>query len=337
MRASGGAAMGVFGDIGKVIIGGALGGPGGAISVFTVEHGAEVVEGSIDVARQIVRVGTDVYRAAPPEVFALSGDPLHGLLKHEAEDELIMLGQIAGDAAIYSGITWPLVGPFGAAPHLYITGRLLLGKVHFRSPNAQEWEMARYIFGDTLPARTDVVLTNLAGLSGFPFTYPLTPLSRPITINLAGWYEPDPPIDEGPVLFHELTHAWQVERRVLKEVFLYDAHVLVTEGEEAYLFEPGSQWSDYNVEQQACIVEAWARGATRRAAELSDDTFKFDSNSRSKLALHSPLFRYINGNIRRADDDAHTSDGTSIRDLLADGGHRTVREMYSSPPPIWWP
>jgi hypothetical protein len=50
--------MGLLKDIGKVIIGGVLGGPAGAISVFTVEHGTEVIEGTIDVARQIVKIGT---------------------------------------------------------------------------------------------------------------------------------------------------------------------------------------------------------------------------------------------------------------------------------------
>src|SRR5262245_43875618 len=98
--------MGLLGDIGKVIIGGVLGGPAGAISVFTVEHGTEVIKGTIDVARQIVTIGTDVYRAVPPWAFALAGEPLHGLLKHEFEDELILLGEIAGDVAICTGLSW---------------------------------------------------------------------------------------------------------------------------------------------------------------------------------------------------------------------------------------
>lgn len=103
---------GLLGSIGKVIVGGIAGGPGGAIAVFTVEHGAEVLEGTIDVARQIVRIGTDVYRAIPPEAFVLGGDPIHGLLKHEAEDELIMVGLLAADMAIFTAVTWPAVGPF---------------------------------------------------------------------------------------------------------------------------------------------------------------------------------------------------------------------------------
>src|SRR5689334_2781935 len=135
--------MGIFSDIGDVIIGGIIGGPAGAISVFTIEHGEEILKGTIDEARQIVKIGTDVYRAIPPWAFALAGDPIHGLLKHEAEDELIMLGYLAGDFAIFTAVTWPIVGPFGAALHLYESGRLLFGKIHHRPMNDQEWEMAR--------------------------------------------------------------------------------------------------------------------------------------------------------------------------------------------------
>ena len=103
------------------------------------EHGTDAVEGTIDVARQIVKIGTDVYRAIPPEAFALSGDPLHGLLKHEAQDEIILLGEIAGNAAIFSALSWPALGPVGAslaiaqgAVPLYVTVGSLVGKLHHR-------------------------------------------------------------------------------------------------------------------------------------------------------------------------------------------------------------
>jgi hypothetical protein len=297
--------VGILGDIGKVIIGGALGGPAGAVSVFTAQHGSEVVEGSIDFARMIVKVGTDIYRATPPEVFVAAGDPLQGLLKHEAEDELIMLGQIAGDAAIYSGITWPAVGPFGAAAHLYVAGRLLLGKVHFRSPNSQEWEMARHIFGNSLPG-------------------------RPVAINLAGAYEPNATTSAAPKLFHEMTHVWQAERRLLKEVFLYDALSAGSGHDENYRFNPGRQWNEYNIEQQASIVEAWTRGATRKGE------FGFNDGATGKLSINSPQFRYINGNIRRANDEARTRRGDSVRQLLSDGSHQTLKAMHPRPPSIWW-
>jgi hypothetical protein len=240
---------------------------------------------------KIVKFGTDVYRAVPPEVFALGGDPIHGLLKHEAEDELIMFGLIAGDAAVFAGVTWPAVVPFGAAAHLYVTGRLLLGKVHYRPPNSQEWEMAQYIFRDSLPDRSDVLLTNLAGLEGREFTYPLGPTGRPILVNLAGNYDPDSTTPDGPLRFHELTHAWQVNQQVLREIFFYDAGVLLTEGDDVYFFQPGDQWRDYNIEQQGSIVESWTLGATQRDRRFPD----VDKTLTSGPVRNLPSVRHFSG------------------------------------------
>jgi hypothetical protein len=327
--------MSLLGDIGKIVIGGVLGGPFGAISVFTLQHGHEVIEGTIDVAQQIVKIGTDVYRAIPPEAFALAGFPLHGLLKHEFEDELILLGNIAGNAVIYSGLYWPALGPIGAslaiaqgAVPLYVTVGSLIGKIDYRLLNDAEWEMARYIFRDSLYDQAEIILTNLGGIDGRAFVYPIGPLG-PVLVNLGNAYMHNATIPNGPRLYHELTHVWQAKERVLSEIFLYDARVQLTEG-NPYIFTPGSQWSEYNIEQQASIVEAWTRGATSRMPN-------FDDGARNKFAIGSPLFRYINGNVRRSDNETETSSGRSVRQLLTDGGHRTIKDMHSNPPPVWWP
>ena len=325
--------MGLFGDIGKIVVGGLLGGPAGAISIFTVEHGDEVFEGSVDLARQIVTIGSDVYRAIPPEAFALSGDPLHGLLKHEAEDEIIWLGQLAGNIAIFSGLSWPALGPVGASlaiaeglVPLYVIAGSLVGKFHHRELNDQEWEMARYIFRHTLLDRTEIVLTNVGGVDGRAFVYPSTLGS--VFVNLGNAYVHNATIRDGPLLFHELTHVWQAKQRVLSEIFLYDASVQLTD-DDPYRFTPGSQWGGYNIEQQAGIVEAWTRGATERAPT-------FDAGARGKFTIGSPVFRYINGNIRRGRATANTSSGRSVRQLLNDGGHDTMKAMHPRPPAAWW-
>ena len=284
--------------------------------------------------RQIVKLGSDVYRAIPPEVIALGGFPLHGLLKHEAQDELIMLGEIAGDAAIFSGLSWPVLGPIGAslaiaqgAVPLYVTVGSLIGKIHHRRLNDKEWEMAQYIFRDSLFDRTEIILTNLGGIDGRQFTYPISTFG-PVYVNLGNAYVHNSTVRDGPLLFHELTHVWQVKQRMLREIFLYDAHVRLTE-ENPYVFTPGGKWSEYNIEQQAGIVEAWTLGATRRAPT-------FDEGARNEFAIGSPLFRYINGNIRRSDDGARTGSGRSVRQLLSDGGRRTMKDMHTNSPPVWW-
>jgi hypothetical protein len=325
--------MGLLGDITKVIIGGLTGGTVGAIWVFTVEHGGEILEGTIDIAQQIVKIGTDVYRAIPPWAIALAGSPLHGLLKHEFEDELILVGQIGANAAIYSGLYWPALGPVaaslaiaeGAVP-LFVTVGSLIGKIHHRLLNDEEWEMARYIFRGSLYDRSEIVLTNLGGSEGRPFVYPIGPLG-PVLVNLGHHYVHDASTKDGPVLFHELTHVWQAKRRLLSEIFLYDAIPAALKRE--YNFTPGSQWREYGTEQQAAIVEAWRLGATQRSPG-------FNAGVRNKFTINSPLFRYINGNVRRSDNGRSTGSGRSVKQLLADGRHETMRNMHSVSPPPWW-
>jgi hypothetical protein len=340
--------MGLLGKIGKVIIGGLAGGPAGAISVFTVEQGPEVLEGTVDVARQVVRIGTDVYRAIPPEAFALGGAPLHGLLKHVAEDELIFAGSVAGNIAIFSALTWPALGPTGAtaailrgAVPVFIRTGSLIGKLHNRLLNDQEWEMARYIFGDTLPDRSQIILTNLGNPldNGNPFVVPST--DGTAFVNMGDKYVHDGTIPDGPVLFHELTHVWQLKQQLLSEIFIYRALGTHIADDDPYPFEPGKQFAKYNLEQQAAIVEAWTLGATRKDAASGFDADTVPRpvpprKARGELTIQSPLFRYINGNIRRRDTSTRTGNGRSARQLLNEGGHPTIREMLPSRPQIWW-
>jgi hypothetical protein len=114
----------------------------------------------------------------------------------------------------------------------------------------------------------------------------------------------------------------------LKEVFFYDA--IPDALEEEYDFGPGRQWSEYGTEQQASIVEAWTIGATKKTGRI------FNKGTRRRFAMNLPLFRYINGNIRRGDSEARTGNSNSVRDWLREGGHQTVRQMHSEPPPLWW-
>jgi len=324
--------MGLLGKIGKVIVGGVVGGPT-ALAEITIGSGSKVIKGVVDVGRQIVEIGTDVYKEIPPEAFFIAGQPLHGLLKHVKEDELILLGQTGADIAIFGGLYWAAAGPIGAslaiaqgAVPLYVAVGSLVGKIHHRLLNDEEWEMARYIFRGSLYDRSSIILTNLAGKDGRAFTIPST--FGPVLVNCGNRYVHDKTIRDGPVLFHELTHVWQAKQRLLREIFLYDA--LPEAVLEHYNFTPGQQWSEYGTEQQASIVEAWTRGATERK------NLRFDIGSRDKFALGSPLFRYINANVRRSDSSAATGSGRSVRRLLSDGKYHNFKEMYSNPPTAWW-
>ena len=82
-------------------------------------------------------------------------------------------------------------------------------------------------------------------------------------------------------------------------------------------------------------MEAWTRGATELTS-TNANARSFDDGARAKFTMGSPVFRYINANIRRANDTARTLDGRSARQLLKDGGHRAMKNMHSRPPAIWW-
>jgi hypothetical protein len=61
---------------------------------------------------------------------------------------------------------------------------------------------------------------------------------------------------------HELTHVWQCYHGfgfLLTRSFINQGCALLTGG-DAYEYESGLEWSDYNVEQQAKIVEDWFKG-----------------------------------------------------------------------------
>jgi hypothetical protein len=157
----------------------------------------------------------------------------------------------------------------------------------------------------------------------------MAPGGHPVMVNLAGFYDDNDTTKRADVLFHELTHVWQAERHILRELFFYDARATLA-GEPAYRFQPGNQWRNYTIEKQASIVEAWTVGATFRDANGF-------GGKRSKFTIGSPLFRYINANVRRADTDRVTSADQSLRALLAEGKHRSVRAMHPQPPTQpWW-
>jgi hypothetical protein len=69
------------------------------------------------------------------------------------------------------------------------------------------------------------------------------------------------------VFIHELTHVWQAfhGRWVFSNSMFSQACAIATTGDRsnAYSYESGLEWSDYNVEQQASIVEDWFVGGKR--------------------------------------------------------------------------
>lgn len=99
----------------------------------------------------------------------------------------------------------------------------------------------------------------------------------------------------GQTLIHELTHVWQGHRHLFAwdYVFssLWNQCRCGVSGTSAYKYTPGKQWSEYNPEQQASIVEDW---------------FVFTQGAMN-LTLGTELLPYIETNIRPGSLDAQSS------------------------------
>jgi hypothetical protein len=298
--------VGIFGTLKTAIHIATLG--QSALIEKSLEVGGKLVEITIDVGNQIVRIGEDVFRAVPGEVFFPGIGPLAGLLKNEIEDELILLN------------------PFGIVPSVtvFINAAVvigdLIGVVQQRPLRDDEFEVARHVFRGSLPPRNSIRLTNLAGFEGRPFTVPFG--TGGALVNLGQAYVHDRHIDDLPTLVHELAHAWQIARSALPEVFICNGALVQLKNEitdAEYDYTPGLQWDEYGLEQQAHIVEDWVEGP-------------------APMRLASPLFRYLNANVRRADTDARTAGGGSLRKLFAEARAKTLslREINPPAPAPWW-
>lgn len=149
--------------------------------------------------------------------------------------------------------------------------------------NQTEIDFARQVFLDQLPYdKIHLASYYLPNNDGVPVT--LASVSSLIPIRSLRHYT----IYFGPTVFrdgattpetrntliHELTHVWQGHHSLFAWEYmvasmLAQGHAILTEGDRnrAYDFEPGKEWSSYNVEQQANIVENWFRDGMSTSAD----------------------------------------------------------------------
>jgi hypothetical protein len=166
-----------------------------------------------------------------------------------------------------------------------------------------EIQFARKVFGDKI-AYDRVLLSDLVGIGGRPFTVPSVDGSIILNIGIGNAY--DDPINStanscnkvpGAVFIHELTHAWQITNGSL-EGYICGAAIETKVGEVtvgqrriySYASADGDWSSDFNMEQQAKIVEEWFGGSQCFALNPRASRLPMDAND--------PYFRYIAGNIR---------------------------------------
>jgi hypothetical protein len=200
------------------------------------------------------------------------------------------LGVVAGVVIFAVGVGTGL--PVGAALVTATVTGVEIGAVaelmiDSRPMNDAETAMARQVFGDTVPYG-DVVLTNLSSVKDRAFTVPGA--DGKIYINIGDQY--DNPLGPGtksyPVpgqlLIHELTHVWQIKTGNFIPGFMCSSfinQVNHTFGDSVYKYgDAGPGWGDFNLEQQASIVDDW---------------FGAQTNQRDYRPLDqgSPYYRYI--------------------------------------------
>jgi hypothetical protein len=91
----------------------------------------------------------------------------------------------------------------------------------------------------------------------------------------------------GMLLSHELTHAWQIHHQNTLGYLCTAGSLQIQNslGVDVYAVTPGQQWNQYNLEQQAELVDIWV--GTGMSRSLAD-----------------PFYRYIRSNIVPGDPNA---------------------------------
>lgn len=143
-----------------------------------------------------------------------------------------------------------------------------------RELTPEEYHFALSIWERDFPVRDDIELTDGAGLDDREFVRP-TLTGDPYKMYLGDFY--DAPLAVPSLFAHELTHVWQLHHF---PVTWYGWHALTDHvlGDDAgsyrYQLEPGKNFGDYGLEEQAAIVEHAVADPASEAAALVAHTFK---------------------------------------------------------------
>lgn len=133
-----------------------------------------------------------------------------------------------------------------------------------RKLSPEERRQAIRVFENTIPY-DKVALTGTSGVADRPFT---TPNPWPWDweawdINFGTKEIWDKKIAKFGVkyywetLIHELAHVWQGHNSAFAAGYIFNSLWHQAVDKDAYAYTPGKPWGDYNVEQQAHLVEDW--------------------------------------------------------------------------------
>lgn len=199
--------------------------------------------------------------------------------------------------AVAGGVVW-MFGPsaiIAAVVAGVAAGAITDAMIKHRQLSSEEYRFASTVFGDTLPPRERIYVTNLSHDGGRKYTWPN--LDGSVVLNLNDAF--DDPMNyassgyptKGQVFIHELAHAWQIQTKSFIPGIL--CKVVFETG--SYDYGPANQaWSEFGLEQQAAIVDHWFG----KYAGMWNTTEDVITNLTTQDAIHDPYFGYIANNIR---------------------------------------
>ena len=129
---------------------------------------------------------------------------------------------------------------------------------NMRPLSGPERSVAKSVFGKSLPNLARVMITDGLGYDDRPYTLQTGPLFQ---LNLGPDVYPNA-VDKSKkfgsdtldaLFVHEMTHVWQYYHNynvILSSLWANTAG-------DGYACKAGKPWDDYNVEQQATLVEEW--------------------------------------------------------------------------------
>jgi hypothetical protein len=125
-----------------------------------------------------------------------------------------------------------------------------------------EKELAERVFWRTLPL-DDIYISNRLGLGGNPYVTPQLKHDGGWIMHMGTIADFTTLSQESQQSFiHELTHVWQSYHSPYRWGFVANSlchRFLLLKFGKAYHLQSGKKWREYNVEQQAEIVENWFR------------------------------------------------------------------------------
>jgi hypothetical protein len=210
---------------------------------------------------------------------------------------LFSTGSLVPGARLIGGVLW-MAGPANTLFAIAAEGIAAAGS-KTRELTQEEYDWANNgVFMGALPARDRIVLTDTIGGGDRAFTFPR--FDGKITINMGPGGLDDPRRYTtgryGQTFVHELVHACQIQHAPVNLGLLADAFaskVCEATGGNPYAYGPaGSDYSSFNLEQQAQIVSDWY------ARYYIEGNPADNHGLNSQAATNDAYFRYVNGNVR---------------------------------------